>query len=449
LEELYETLAYHFSKSRDRESAYKYLKLAGLKATRNYSLWEAFHFFREAIDVLNESPESPERNREQMELRLLMTSSMISLGFPEDSLQILQQGERIARAMQDERNLTTLCSVIGLYFSVKGDPIRGIKYGERCLRMAARLQDIDVMAPVAFDLASNYASRGQFLKVTKIAPSVLTRLEEAGKQHDCFDRGYNVYSAVAAFYGWSLAYTGNFEEARVFCEKAVAHASQPLNLYGLGLAELTFGFSYTNKGDGKHAIPHFENSIKCLEKGQIFVLLGLAWSGLGWSYHFMGDNETARTYIEKGLNIQEGAGISYDLSASYCFLSQVCYELGHREEALKYAEEAIHLSRKNHERFIEGESLLALGRIFGKLGNAHWEKAESHIRQGIKILADLKLKTYLSTGHLFLAELFAYQGQREEALRIGRKAIAMLQECGMDYFIEKARPLINALEAKK
>jgi predicted ATPase len=56
LEEFYEMLAYNYSKSENPEKAYKYLKLSGNKATRNYSNWEALRFYREAIDVLTKMP---------------------------------------------------------------------------------------------------------------------------------------------------------------------------------------------------------------------------------------------------------------------------------------------------------------------------------------------------------------------------------------------------------
>jgi predicted ATPase len=50
LEEFYEMLAHHYSRAENSEKACHYLKLSGDKATRNYSNWEAFRFYREAID---------------------------------------------------------------------------------------------------------------------------------------------------------------------------------------------------------------------------------------------------------------------------------------------------------------------------------------------------------------------------------------------------------------
>jgi class 3 adenylate cyclase len=124
LEEFCEKLAYHYTKSENREKAYCFLKTSGLKAARSSSLWEAFRFFRDAIGVLKGQHPSPGNAAEQIEITLHMISPMLSLGFPEDSLYILQNGESLVKEIGDMRGLTTLCSAIGLYFSIKGDTMR-------------------------------------------------------------------------------------------------------------------------------------------------------------------------------------------------------------------------------------------------------------------------------------------------------------------------------------
>ena len=61
LEEFYEMLAYHYSKSDNSEKAYRYLKLSGDKATKNYSNWEAFRFFKEALKTLTAMPKTEDK----------------------------------------------------------------------------------------------------------------------------------------------------------------------------------------------------------------------------------------------------------------------------------------------------------------------------------------------------------------------------------------------------
>jgi class 3 adenylate cyclase len=79
LEEFYEILAYHYSKGENPEKACQYLKLSGNKATRNHSVWEAFSFYKDAIDKLNHDSGDQKRKARNS---LFNNNSHVSFGFP-------------------------------------------------------------------------------------------------------------------------------------------------------------------------------------------------------------------------------------------------------------------------------------------------------------------------------------------------------------------------------
>jgi predicted ATPase len=151
LEELYEMLAYHYSRSDNLDKAYQYLKLSGEKAERNYSHSEALNFFKQAANTLNQLPKTEENKRSLIKVYFLMVIPMRFLGYPEGSLQILQQGERLSKEVGDKRSLAHFYSQMGHYYSYKGDPLLGIKFGEDCLHEGEMIQDVELMAPFAYD----------------------------------------------------------------------------------------------------------------------------------------------------------------------------------------------------------------------------------------------------------------------------------------------------------
>jgi len=124
LEEFYEMLAHHYSKSENHDKAYQYLKLSGDKATHSYSPWEAFRFYKEAINALNVLPDNEQRKRRSIEVRLSMLPSMVRLGYPEASLAILQEGERLCRELGDEMSLARLSSYIGMAYALEGNHVQ-------------------------------------------------------------------------------------------------------------------------------------------------------------------------------------------------------------------------------------------------------------------------------------------------------------------------------------
>jgi class 3 adenylate cyclase/tetratricopeptide (TPR) repeat protein len=447
LEEAYEKLSYHYFRSEDTRNAFKYLKLSGIKATQNSALWEAYRFYGDAIEVLNKEHPTEEVRKEKLEISLLMAPPMISLGFPENSLQVLREGERLSRESNDTRSLTTFCSMVGLYHSVKGDPVAGMKHGEECLKIAEGANDVALMAPIAFDLCSNYGARGEFFRVAEIAPSLLALLEEKGKESEAFERGYNIYSALMAFYAFSLGYMGHFEKALALCQKALDFALKINNIYSLGLVEVLYGYVLCTQGEGREALDHFEKGIHHLEKGQIFVLLGLAWSGIGWAHYFMGKPEAAPAYMERGLQLHLDAKISYDLSVHYWFLGTVHTDLGELEKARAEIEEAIRLAKQNHEIYVEGISSMILGRILARSGLPGRDQAEGLILKGIQIADALKMKTYVAIGHLCLAEYYALTRQPEKTLSHLKTAEGMFQQMKMVYWLARIQAALQRMQA--
>ena len=75
-------LAYHYGKGENFEKAAHYFTLSGDKAVAKYAQWEAFRFYREALNALKQLPESEENKKRQIEVILLMYMPMLAPGAP-------------------------------------------------------------------------------------------------------------------------------------------------------------------------------------------------------------------------------------------------------------------------------------------------------------------------------------------------------------------------------
>jgi hypothetical protein len=71
--------------------------------------------------------------------------------------------------------------------------------------------------------------------------------------------------------------------------------------------------------------------------------------------------------------------------------------------------------------------------------------AAEYILKGIKILDELKTKPWCAEGYLYLGELYADTGNREDALKNLRKAESMFQKMGMDYYLSNAQEILSKL----
>lgn len=445
LEEFYETLAHHYNMSQNWEKAYQYLKLSGDKSSQRYSNWEALHFYKQAIDLLKRLPETEENKRRNVQVRLSMVQPMMALGYPEDSLEILEEGEQFSVELGDERSHSIFCSNIGLNYTFKGDTQKGLQYQEKAFEAAEKAQDVGIVAPIAWQLAAAYSIPAESQKMVNVVSRAITLIEKTQRQSESFGLGFNVYSDLLGFWGWGTAWLGNFEEGQTICEQAIHSALDIDDLHGLGFTEFAFGWLWLAKGDGRNIIHHLQESIRYCEEIQFVAILGTAYCGVGMGYYFLGDLENARVHAERSLKIHEDAAATYLSSAPHSLLAMVYMDSGDLNSARQHIQEALKLAQANKERLSEGLSKLWFGRILGMDRKADVRLAEDYILQGMQELDGAKLKPWSSQGYLFLGELYASIGRKEKAVLNLRRAEELFSEMGMDYWLRNTRGLLKKL----
>ncbi len=450
LEEFYEVLAYHYSRTDNLPRACHYLKLSGEKSMKNFATHEAFGFYQQAIELLRRQKDTEENRKKRLEILLLMMYPMRLLGYPEGSLGLLQEGERLSQEMEDQKSLAIFHSRMGTYFTIReGDPLLGVEYGERCWQEAQNTKDLELTARAGQDLCSSYDFLGKHAKIVDLAPQVLALLEEAGKEREVFGGGVNVYSVTLHYYGYSLWCLGDLQAGRAMLDQALSFAREMNDMASLGLIELHYGFQLAIKGDGKSAAEHLQNAIRSIEEVKFLIALGLAWTALGEAYRLMGEIETAKQYMEKGLKAHRDWGFPVLLSYPFLCLGLLYFDLGDLEAAREHLEQALRFSQQQYEGGMEAISRMWLGRTLAKAYPSQTQGAEGHIRQGIQMAEELKLKIYACYGYHFLGELCAARGEREKALETLKKAIGMYQEMGMDYWLTQAQAALRKLGEKE
>jgi tetratricopeptide (TPR) repeat protein len=449
LEEFYEMLAHHYARTENREKAYQYLKLSGDKTSGHYANREAFSFYREAINVLNELPETEENRKRLIEVVLAMEGPMKLLAYPEDSLHVLQEGERLVKEVGDLRSLAIIYASMGLCYTFKGDSKQGMRYAEYCFDMAAKIEDIELMAPTAFNLCSSYTILGEFVKTVEVAPKVLSLLEKTHRESESFGvaLNFNIYAALCSYCGQAVGFMGDFKEGIALCDKGLRFVQNTDNLYSLGFVEIMYGLVYIARGDGENAVNHLQKAVAYGEEGQIIPVMSLASGLLGWGYRLLGNLEAAREYIEKGLQIQEDTGLSMLMSLNKVALSMVHFDSGDLDSARMCAEEALELARSNDEKWPLAMSWIFLGMVLGKADKSQYTQAEECILQGIKLCNKWKMRPPCSEGYLYLGELYVEMDQSEKALETLKTAEAAFQEMGMDYWLRRTQEVLERLES--
>jgi len=442
LEEFFEMLAYHYSKSDNLDKAYQYLKFSSKKAAESYSHKESVAFFKQAINVLDKMPRTDAVKKEQVEVRMLIARPLRFLAFPEGSIEIMKKGVELAKKIGDKKSLAVFYSYIGMYYSFQGNISLAIEYNEGSYREAFRMQDLELMIDPAYSLCVSYFFIGDHIKGAKVAKDVISLFERSQAENNNLLHPFSIFYL---HYGISIGYLGDFNEGEKFIKKSFSSNLDINTFFLLGQREALSGFFYLVKGDGKKTIEHIQEAIKYYDKTDDPVNLGLSWNQLGFGYYLLGDLKTARKYIEKGLSIQKNSVLPFVLPGHYYFLSMVYCDSGDVGKALDCAEKCLELSQKSDQRFMEGNARIHLGRALWKKDPSQTDKAEEHIRQGIKILKDLKLRPEFARGYLYLGELYADAGKKEKAFETLKKAETMFIDMETDYWLKRTQEVLAGL----
>jgi class 3 adenylate cyclase/tetratricopeptide (TPR) repeat protein len=446
LEKFYELLANHYSKSDNLVKAYQYLKLSGDKACRSYSLWEALRSYKEALNVLNKLPATGENRRKGIEIRLLMDFPMMGLAYPEDSLEILQEGERLSKELGDEKSLTNFRWIMSCCYGVKGQPLEGIRYAESAFKQAKESGDVDTMVASGCELSINSMWLGEASRAVEVASEVIALLEKTRRESDYFGRPFNTYSIILGICGCAKGLLGNFKDAEALCQKALGFARDIDNRYSLGLVEGLYGQMLNIKGEGQQALEHCQEGIRYAEATEAIFVRALLGQVLGFSYFLVGDLEAARSQSERAIEMQRDVGVLSTFGLTHATLGMVQFFSGDLTGAQTCMEQALKIAQHNKEKWVEGLSLIFLGAILGTADVSQSTKAEEYILQGTALLEGIGFRPWCSIGYLFLGQHYAGTGRREEGLQYLKKALVTCEEMGMDYYASMARAALETVQ---
>jgi tetratricopeptide (TPR) repeat protein len=384
LEEFYEVLAHHYLNTPNADKAYHYAKLSGEKAMRNNSAWEAIDYYTRAISILERVPENAEQKEKKLTCLQLLILPIIALGFPDNSLALLEMGEKIAKDLGDERSLFRFHTNIGFYFSSSGNYPKAKTYIEQALHAAEKLQDVNLMAQVIPDLWMVYFASGDYDRSVSITSNLIEILEKEKKQSEFFGGPTNVYSILFGFCGLCLAYKGAFKEAIAYCNRGLEAAADLDDLGNLGIAEYFKGAVLLLKGEIQPAKEILERSKDHMEKMTHAPMVGRCWTFLGRACALAGDPITGYSHAEKGLKFHTDAGYSYMMSLHYQNLGICSWESGDYDAAERFLKKGLEISRQRTERPTEVGFLIWLGRVLGKKLAPEDESAVDSLIQGIE-----------------------------------------------------------------
>ena len=438
LDEHVERLAHHAVHGELREKAVHYLRQAGQKAAARWALPDARVWFEQALVVLEALPEDQGTLQQAFEIRLELRPALFLLGEVRQTLERMREAAALAERLNDNRRRGQVYALMALTHARLGELPEALESGTRALHIAGHLGDLRLRVLTASTLQQVRYFRGEYGRVVELATDNLAALP-ADWIHQRFGHAAPPATHDRAYLVLSLAELGRFSEAAEHAAEAIRLAEPTGDAFSLGLVQRAAGALHLLRGDWAKARALLERGIAAV--GTVNVEGFISWriGYAGWVLAQLGQRSEALARVQEGerfLDHQEARGVVGHAGWNLHALGRACLLLGRLDQARLLAECVIE-SVPAQAGFV-AHALHLLGDVATHPDRFDAESGEDHYRQALTLAEKSEMRPLQARCHLGLGKLYRRIGRVDEARSELARAVEMLREMGMAFWLPEA-----------
>lgn len=344
LEEFYEELAWHYSRSRQTIKAVEYLINAGKKAKRMYANQVAIDYFRKALSFIQTQPEGTQKYSQEVKTRELLSEVLFTVGSHVEGESEMTHALSLISRQDKPRHIAGMYSKLADMIHWQSDFERAIMIAQLGL---SKLNE-QMNCPEAIDLMEVICRSYWAIKDWVSARFYADKIAKIINNVDYYDFIYKAYYCIF----WVDLNSGNYQKATLTLEEMEKCCKAHNNEVGLARCYHGFGDLLRGQNDLQRSIQFFEKSLYYYER--IGEAHGLLEGHLELAHLLIltdGDQEKIYKHIQQGFNIAESMGGSYlvaPLSGLCNAIANAYIEKGDEDHALTYFQHSVKYGTKDN-----------------------------------------------------------------------------------------------------
>ena len=439
-----ERLAHHAVRGEVWEKALTYLRQAGAKADARSAVGEAVSYFEQALAVLGHLPKNREMQEQAIDIHFNLRVSLAPLGESERLLEHLRAAEALAITLRDDRRLAWVNAYIARQLSAQGEYEQAVTACERAIAMARTLDDFGLEGMTTLFKAQAFYCLGDYRRAIEAERHNLLPIDNPLARERLGGIGLPfAFSRMSL--ALSLTECGEFVEAVARCTEAIHIAEAAGHPYSVTAMYRGMGLLHLRRGNLHQATRALEHALEVCQGVDSPPLFHTVSSTLGYAYMLSGLHAKAISLLEAALEHPAMSGTQEGRSLRTLWLSEAYLLAGRELDARTVAQRALDIVRQYKERGYEGYTLLLLGEIAARENPVDSGKAETHYRQAFALAEKLGMRLLIAHCHVGLGQLYRQRGSRQHAEEYLTKAIAMMRDMGMGFWLEKAEAELKEL----
>ncbi|MGH7323072.1 MAG: AAA family ATPase, partial [Candidatus Rokuibacteriota bacterium] len=419
LEEAYDRLAYHYSKTDETAKAVEYLTRVAEKAAGGYAHEEALQAWKEALQHVERLPVDT-RDRRHLELVLQLPYSLLALGrIAELHAVLLQERDRLERLQDpalaahyyflvarayifvgghdlavengrraiaeaersgDEATMGKAHSVLALADAMSGQASRGIEHGQRAVTLLEKTKEQSWLCYAYWALGLCYSQTSAFPEALAAEARALAIAEATGDQQEAH---------ATWVMGIVHAAMGEWDQGITECQRAVEKTRDALNR---AIATGYLGFACLEKGDTQRAITALEQSIPFLHQVGFRAFEGWFTAFLAQAHCLEGRLDRAEVLAGDAVRIGTEARFGVAIGWAQQALGRVARARGDLAGAAAKLEEALETFASVHSRYERARTHIDLATVRWQGGER--EAARRHLDEAHTLFKTLEVPRY-------------------------------------------------------
>lgn len=372
---------------------------------------------------------------------IVKASALWRLGMFDESLGIIEQGEKVLKNMASDESVEItrrqgfLFSRKGTIYQDKGELDRALDYYERSLKVFKRDEYKENIAEALNNIGTIYDERGNHIKALEYYQQSLALREEIGNGQDIAKCLNNI-----GIVHWMQ---GDFDQSIEYTEQSLEIFKENGNTQNVALTLSNLGAVLQSKGNLKRALECYRQSLVIFEEIGNKQHIALVLSNLGVVHSIIGNLDQALEHYQKGLALFEEIGNKSDIALSLNNIGSVLWQKGADfEQSLEYLERSLALREEVGNNLDIADALYSLIYIANDRGfseKARWylerllriNNVEDNklVRQMYRVAQALMLKKSIQKRDTDKAKLLLRQVIEDEVLEHEIFTEAMLNLC--------------------
>jgi len=421
LEEYYDLLAYHYTRSHNKDKALEYLDLANRKAAKLSTMEEALAYYEEAMKLLDSLPES-QANQERRISLLVNQWVVFELLLKFRAYQeLLIRYERAAAGLKNQGLSGTFYARIGHCEWWFGHFRQSIQTLTKAVKLCEAAGNVEGAGYAYMMLQWNYLYIGDFDQVITLKENVVRAMEQ------WFDLRVFVWAVCPV--SWAYTYSGRWDEAIKEGREAMRLAEEFSDNSLISFAAFTISVVYTVQGDMDQAVKYGDMAVETaptpMDKLVAQAMLAFAWLRAG-------ELQRGIETFEAQIPIFRSVGFRSSEIGFLIFLGEGYWRAGEYDKARQTVEEALELAEQCEYKIQIGYAHYLLGEIALKTNpsQAGDPQAGPCFEKAIAVFQEIKAENWLAVAYAGYGRFHKQQGNIAQAREYLNQALEIFERLG-------------------